>query len=447
MSQGATPEWKRLALVALIAASLTAVSFVRLPLLPAISVELRLSPAQVGLFTTVFGMGRLVTDLPVGRLTDRLPASTLLALGGAVAAAGSLGIGAAPNQWWLLAGALLLGIVSAATNATGMTEFSRSVTPARRGMALGLLFTATMAGQMLGPAAGGLAADRVGWRSTELAAGVIGLLVGASAVVFGRSRTGDSPDRRLQRDRQRPATSRPPAQGNTAETVALYLIPFSIFFAVAAIVQTLVPIVAAASFHLSAGALGLALGLSSSLRAVASVAGGWASDRWGRKAYVVPSLLAMAVASLILADTTSLVIWLIGLALLQAASTSGSQGTAMLADRSTQGQLGRELGRYRFVGDLGLVAGPVIVSYLLGGFGIEAAVAPAAVLMLLAAIAVAALLPETRTRPPQGWDPVEVAIDEARCAGPDPSGIDEDQDVGLVRSTPSEIRPASAPNE
>ena len=48
-------------------------SFMRAPLLPEIGRDLQIGAADLALLTTAFAVGRLVMDLPAGRLADGLP--------------------------------------------------------------------------------------------------------------------------------------------------------------------------------------------------------------------------------------------------------------------------------------------------------------------------------------------------------------------------------------
>src|SRR5918999_6523117 len=63
--------------------SVAVASFMRAPLLPDIGRDLRLTAADLAMITTAFALGRLVMDLPAGRLADRLPPGPALAGTGA----------------------------------------------------------------------------------------------------------------------------------------------------------------------------------------------------------------------------------------------------------------------------------------------------------------------------------------------------------------------------
>ena len=59
-----------MAVVATIIFAVAVAAFARIPLLPDIGSDLSLTAGEIGLLTTAFGLGRLLTDLPAGRLAD-----------------------------------------------------------------------------------------------------------------------------------------------------------------------------------------------------------------------------------------------------------------------------------------------------------------------------------------------------------------------------------------
>ncbi len=141
--------------------SVAVASFMRAPLLPEIGRDLRLTAADLAMITTAFACGRLVMDLPAGRLADRLPPGPALAgTGVGVALSAGLLAGAGSFAHALIA-VFFLGAASALTNTTGMTVFATSAPPERRGVAMAGFSMALMTGQTLGPAVGGLIAGVV----------------------------------------------------------------------------------------------------------------------------------------------------------------------------------------------------------------------------------------------------------------------------------------------
>jgi hypothetical protein len=70
-------------------------------------------------------------------------------------------------------------------------------------------------------------------------------------------------------------------------------------------------------------------------------------------------------------------------------------GATVLADLAPQGQLGPQLGSFRFVGDVGLVLGPLIATQLYELAGRAVAVGAVAALLVAAAVWCALSVPET----------------------------------------------------
>lgn len=112
-------------------------AFARVPVLPDIGFDLRLSASEIGLLTTSFGVGRLVMDLPAGRLAARVDAASSLAAGGVGLALGAGLFAAAGSFFVALVASAVIGCASALTNTTGMYAFA-TATAARRGASMAL---------------------------------------------------------------------------------------------------------------------------------------------------------------------------------------------------------------------------------------------------------------------------------------------------------------------
>jgi len=79
----------------------------------------------------------------------------------------------------------------------------------------------------------------------------------------------------------------------------------------------------------------------------------------------------------------------------KAGLTGAVFGATILADLSGRRGRGRRLGGFRFAGDAGLIAGPLVAGVLFDRYGTGASVAAVASVLLLCAFAAALLLPET----------------------------------------------------
>jgi MFS family permease len=181
-----------------------------------------------------------------------------------------------------------------------------------------------------------------------------------------------------------------------AERIMLNAVSFVVFFTLAAMPQTLVPIIGARTFALSAGVIGLALGLGGICRFVGALVGGAVSDRVARKAALVPGLALNAGGIALLVIDGDVWLWVVAIALMSLGSFGVSVAATMLADRSLSRGIGRRLGRFRFCGDLGVIAGPAVAATLFAHAGRSTAVLVVAAFPASLAVASALLLVETR---------------------------------------------------
>lgn len=375
-----------LALAGAAVGAVSTISFFRVALLPSIGDSLSLSASDLGLVTMTFGVGRLLADVPAGRLADRVPPSVSFALGGLAAGLASFGLAAAGGRGALYAAALALGVGSSISNTTGMTVFSTSVPRARRGTALAIYSACLLGGQSIGPAIGGGLTALGSWRTAEVVAGVAALVVAVAVALAPAGR----------RRAVRPDEHAPPhhAAAGLADRAVLYGVSFAIFFVLGAMPQTLVPIIGDSAFHLGAPAIGLALGIGGICRFGGSLAGGIVSDRISRKTALVPGLALMGVGVALFAADAGVWVWVAGILVTSVSSYGISVAAAMLADRSRAGSVGRRLGGFRFVGDLGVIAGPAVAGALYAHAGRAAAVLTVAALPALLAAAAALVLTE-----------------------------------------------------
>jgi predicted MFS family arabinose efflux permease len=391
-SRAAGPVGGRLDAVAVgaVVLGLSAIAFMRVPLLPDLGDELSMTATELGLFTTTFALGRLATDVPAGRLSDRRPVAWVLAAAAALLGVTSLALAAASTTWLVLAVAFVLGVSSALVNTTGMVFFAQRTTDDRRGRSMAGFSAALLGGQALGPALGGLLGSWWDWRMALAVGGGLALLIGAAIALVGRR-----------------ARARPQDGGSDAvagvdgphvplhERVVLYFVPFAVFFALGAMPQTLLPIIGAAEFSLSAGVIGAVLGIGGLFRFIGAMVGGTVSDRISRKAALVPALLVQSAGVALLLWEGALWAWAAAVIVMSLASFSVSVAATMLVDHARGRRSGRRLGPFRLVGDLGLVSGPLAASVVYQQLGQRWAALLVVLVLLVAGLASAVGLRET----------------------------------------------------
>jgi len=120
----------------------------------------------------------------VGRLGDLVGRRRLMVAGLAVFTLASLACGAAPTLWMLVAARAAQGLGAAVMMALAMALVVDAVPKARVGTAMGTLGTMSAVGTALGPSAGGLLIDTLGWPAIFFCNVPLGLLALALAHRF-----------------------------------------------------------------------------------------------------------------------------------------------------------------------------------------------------------------------------------------------------------------------
>ena len=383
-----------MAVVATIIFAVAVAAFARIPLLPDIGSDLSLTAGEIGLLTTAFGLGRLLTDLPAGRLADAVVPTVGLTGAGLLLALSCAVLASAEAFAVALGASALIGCASALTNTTGMYVFATAADAHRRGASMAIYVTALMSGQMVAPALGGAIGSVAGWRPAIAVSAAIGAGVAAvCGVLWWRAhagpRAGGTHGSRPGSDSATTATA-PPRR----ELFALALAPFATFFGMAGLTQTLIPLIGNGELDFSASAIGLAIGAGAALRFVSAWVAGVASDRLSRRVVLVPSLVLMAAGAAVLALASNVVTWGASILLVALGSSGVSVAAAAVADRVPAPELGRELGVFRLVGDLGLVLGPIVTGFIYQASGPRVAGLAAAAVFAAAALAAAVWVAE-----------------------------------------------------
>lgn len=385
-------SWLRPALpVAACVLLVSALAHIRVPLLPDIGEELAMSPTRLGTAVMLFGLGRLAMDLPAGRLVDRFCPMRLMAASAAMMALGSALVAAAGHEAAAMAAFLVLGAASATANTTGMTTLTGAAPAHRRGSAMALYSGCLLAGQALGPAFSGAVAGLSGWRVAAASGAVIGLVVAIVGLGWRRGQPASG-----GRDRRRGPMTGPPL--TAVQRAVVYAVGFSVFLTVAAMPQTLVPLIGASELGLDVSLIGAAIGLGGAARVVGAVVAGAISDRVSRRAAMIPCLVLQVVGVSLLALDGGAPLWLAAIVLLSIGASAHAVAATVLADRVDPAHLGRSLGRYRLYADLGLVAGPALAAVLYDHAGRVVASTAVTGVLLLVAVAAVALVPETSAR-------------------------------------------------
>ncbi len=168
------------------------------------------------------------------------------------------------------------------------------------------------------------------------------------------------------------------------------------FFSLGAMPQTLIPVIGASELGLGVATIGLAVGIGGGCRLIGGFIGGTIADRVSRRAALLPGLALQALGvGLLIGGGVGW--WLAAIVVMSLASWSISTAAAILADLAPHGGLGRRLGSFRFVGDIGLISGPLLAGQLFEMVGRTPTTLVVVALLLGSAAWCAVSVPETRT--------------------------------------------------
>jgi predicted MFS family arabinose efflux permease len=371
---------------------ITGAAFVRPPLLPEMGRDLDLTATGLGALGSVFALGRIITDVPAGRLTDHQPVGTMMAIGAGLVAAGSLASGVAPIALVAFAGAFILGIGSAWTNTTAMAAFATAPRH-RRGMAMSGFAAGLLVGQAIGPTLGGGVGQGAGWRIA------FGVAAGLAAVV-AVAMLAALPRQVAAHERSPRAGGESGGTGAATPSVlaVIYLLPAMQFALGGAILLTLAPIVGDAELGLDAGVMGLVLGIGGILRLIGALAAGKIADGYSRRWALIPGLFLQLAGVMVFAYVGNRAGWVTAIALMMLGSVGVNVGATVLADLTEGSRLGNRLGVFRLTGDVALLIAPVVVGALYEVSDRALASLPMIIFSVVVIVAVLVLVPETVPR-------------------------------------------------
>lgn len=339
------------------------------PMLSVYASSFGVTEIAIGFVITVFGIGRLLADIPAGLLAEKHGRRTWLWLGPLIASIGSIGAALTHNFDALVAFRFLQGIGSGIYMTVAAIVCADVSTPATRGRVMALYQAAVLTGAGLGPAIGGISSDLWGPRMTFW----ISAAIAFSTTAYVLRCMPET--RRSTTNHSHAAPSSSHGFGALAAVVTvlpllmLLIVNFSIFFSRSGGQWTVLPLLGTARFNLSASTIGLALALSSFINLLVLPWAGTLGDRFGNTRIIVASSALTAVALVVVATAPNVPVFWLGTALTGIAGSFVAPAiAAYAANHAPNGEFGATMGVLRFGGDLGFVCGPVFLGTVLTVF-------------------------------------------------------------------------------
>ncbi len=369
------------------------------PLLPLVQQEFEVSAGSVAVALSIYHGIRLLVNVPLGRLVSRSALPAMLAIGGAVMAAGGIIVAMAPEFWVVLAGRAVMGVGSALFFITVQFWISKVATPQDKAQLFSYHQISALAGTALGPVLSGAIAGWLSWRYSLLLAAVTGLmtlaasrrLVDPAAVRIAGSWRAQPLEAGVVLAQYPPEEQAADAALGWSLVLGPGLIMMALFFFHGGVGMTLLPLFGAREVGLGPAAIGGILMIGTLQRFGAALLGGRLASRFGVRPTVLWSLAALSVGVMSFLAVGSPVGLVVAVSLVSWANLGGSLVIALVTDVVPEKHWGTALGINRTMADLGAMVAPIMVGSLIDGFGFKVAFAATAAVMLAGAGAAAVL--------------------------------------------------------
>ena len=366
-----------------------------LPVLPLYAKSFEASFALVGLVVAGQGIGTLLADLPTSLLLHRFSYKTVAMMGLVAIGISRALLFIAPTIHIVLLLCILAGAGRALFFISQTVYITETVAPRRRGRAIAIFGGLMRVGVFIGPVIGGFVGAYLGLRSVFLlnALLIISALVALFTLMPNRSQAETKAARAvhhhslLRTMRQHAHVLRAAGLGQILDMLTRYGR------------MVIIPLYAADELGLGVEYIGLIESFSYGLDMMFFYPAGWVMDRLGRKYAIIPSFVTQGVGLALIPLTASAGGILFVVALLGIGNGIGS-GTMMTlgSDLAPANARGDFLGVWRFIGDFGMVGGPLLVGNMADLFTLGGSALLLAVASLSAAGIFGFFVPETLKR-------------------------------------------------
>jgi MFS transporter, DHA1 family, multidrug resistance protein len=341
------------------------------PVLPLYARQFGLNITMVGFIITSFAIASAIIDIPAGTIAEAVGRRPILIAGALILAAGSLGCALVSNYWQLLVCRFIQGSGYALYTTTGMIMLADISTVKNRGQNMSLYTGAAWVGFGLGPMMGGFIAQYLGLQAVFYFYAFFCLLAGVWAYlrlpetkpqrkdqqIAEQAANGETPDNK-PKNGARSLLSNP-------NFILICIVTFTIFLTSNGSRNQTLPLLAHDRLGLNPGQIGIAMSVIAIVNIIVLLLVGRVSDRVGRKPMVMPGCILMVVALVMLSLSFSYWFMILSCVIMGLGiGIAGPTPAAYVADILTGKKSSMGMGIFRFVSDLGLVVGPVLLGWL-----------------------------------------------------------------------------------
>ena len=365
-----------------------------------------------GLTFTLYALGRFLTNIPAGALSEIVGRKWVVTIGALGVAVFAFLSGIPDDVPLFLLFRFLSGVFSSMTIVVGNIMAADLSTVENRGRVLGLMQGMQLVIGTGSPALGGFIGEQFGTRIPFYVSGISVLVFAIWAIIrlpeTKSSIRNSSSNLNLQQIRSAfSANQVTKFLSKNFFTDAKFLLRdpsfmivcilgVSTFFLRGGMATTLIPMYADGVLKMGPGAIGILFTFSSLLHGVLIYPAGAIADKWGRKIIIVPAGLVVGVSILGLPFSESVPMSIFAFILLHVGQGWGSQApVAYVADLAPDSKRGVGIGLFRTFGDFAGIIGPTISTGILTSISFTAAFGFNAALWTLSIIAFSFIAIET----------------------------------------------------
>lgn len=358
-----------------------------IPIMPSFVDSFGVSAFVLGLILAADGLGMLLSEIPAGRIVQRVSPKWAMGSAGVLMAGATGSIPFAENVFTV---AILLATTGVGLALWGLSRhaYLASITiSGNRGRASSIFGGVSRIGVFLGPLVGGFLGERFGFDAPFFAYCAVAIVGVVVVLLF-------VPATEPRRATTQAATR---AQLRAARPLLLRAgVPQALIQTLRAGRKILLPLVASLVLGLDLETTGFIVALAGGVDMALFPFAGWLMDRFGRKFAIVPSIVLQTIGMACLPFVSSAT-GLVLVALLLGFGNGISAGTMMTlgADLAPSGAVAVFLSYWRLIGDAGAMMAPLLVGSAAQFIGLSSSATAVAAAGAIGAVWFTYFVPET----------------------------------------------------
>ncbi len=356
------------------------------------------SMTAIGLTFAVYGLARLLFNIPSGSTADILGRKPALAIGGFVSAISAVGCAIAPNYELFILARFVGGVGAAFVLTGGQIVLADIATPQNRGRLMSIYQGVFLATAGLGAIPGGFLATHFGLASPFWASAILCIVVTLVALRFVPE-TREHANRAARADTTRielPFLKQLRYLMRSQGLMLIGLVGLMAAFGRTGGIFNVVPIMGESQLGLNPAQIGVGLSMISFVSLAFVIPSGILVDKLGRKPVIVPSQFLSGVGFLLFIFADDYFTFLLACFVWSCAGGfAGGAPGAYAADMAPVGMNASAMGLYRALMDVGYVLGPLAIGFMADNWSIDSALLVTGALVIGSALLFALRAPES----------------------------------------------------